>query len=340
MPFLITILWLYMMFEIIPAARLRGVMNAIQSIWPDRMPTQVTVCPSGSNSIILRLTFDNVHYILRVMDFIDDVSQRKNQITCLKKAAELGLAPSCLYEHAEDGILITEFIASQKIIKTKKWLFEIANSLKIIHQDQTFPVPHQPLFPYMDKLTDTLRDSKLSLYLNQYLENIDEIKRLLTPHLELTSCHNDLNFSNLLFNGEKTYFIDWEAAGLEDPFFDLAMVCNEFISNDEDRAYFISHYFGRSLTAIEVAKLNGMRQIAYCYLALHFLEHALNSGLSLSIDYPIEPVPTVSEWIKGFDSEEYQLKSADDYLLYAFTKIKESNSQIESCDLDSLIIYT
>lgn len=324
------------MFEMIPADRLHGVMNAIQSIWSDRMPEKVTVCSSGSNSIILTITFDNVHYILRVMDFIDDLSNRKNQITCLKKAAVLGLAPCCLYENAEDGVLITEFIASQKIIKTKEWLSEIANSLKILHQDQTFPVPHQPLFPYMDELAGKLRGSKLSLYLNQYLDKIDEIKLLLTPHLELTSCHNDLNFSNLLFNGEKTYFIDWEAAGLEDPFFDLAMVCNEFISNDEDRVYFISQYFGRALTALEVAKLNGMRQIAYCYLALHFLEHALNSGLLLSIDYPIEPVPTVSEWIEGFDRGEYQLNSADEFLFYAFTKIKESNAQIESCEFSSL----
>lgn len=69
--------------------------------------------------------------------------------------------------------------------------------------------------------------------------------------------------------------IDWEAAGLEDPFFDLAMVCNEFACNDADRAHFIGQDFGRELTAIETSKLDGMRQIAYCYLALHFLEHAL-----------------------------------------------------------------
>lgn len=325
------------MFEMIPSDRLPGVMRAIECIWPGTVLEKVAVCSSGSNSIILKLTLDNNTYILRVMDFIDDLSGRQNQIICLKKAAELGLGPGCLYENAEDGVLITEFIASQQIIKTKTWFSEIANSLKLLHQDQTFPLPHQPLFPYMDVLAGRLRDEKLSSYLNHYLDKIDEIKVRLTPHLELTSCHNDLNFSNLLFNGERTYLIDWEAAGLEDPFFDLAMVCNEFACNDADRAYFIGQYFGRELTVLETSKLNGMRQIAYCYLALHFLEHALSSGLSLSKDYLIETVPTVSDWINGFDKGEYQLSSAADFLLYALTKIKESNLQIESCEFGALV---
>lgn len=203
-----------------------------------------------------------------------------------------------------------------------------AITAKILHQDHSFPPPHQPLFPYMDALAAKLRSQKLSIYLQNYLDKIDAIKTWLLPHLELSSCHNDLNFSNLLFNGEKTYFIDWEAAGLEDPFFDLAMVCNEFINNDENRAYFIKQYFGRELSALETEKLKGMRQIAYCYLALHFLEHAANAGLPLNTDYEMDIVPTVSIWIEGFDQGKYHLDSADDFLLYALTKIKESNQQI------------
>lgn len=54
------------MFEMIPEERLSGVMNAIQAVWPGRMPEKVTVCSSGSHSIILTLTVDHVHYILRV----------------------------------------------------------------------------------------------------------------------------------------------------------------------------------------------------------------------------------------------------------------------------------
>lgn len=320
------------MLEMIPSDRLPGVMCAIESIWPEKALKEVTVCATGSNSIVLKLSAEQDICILRVMDLIDNLFNRQNQIICLKKAAKLGLAPHCLYENAKDGILITEFIASEKIIKSKAWFFEIANSLKLLHKDATFPPPHQALFSYMDDLAQRLKTANLSTYLNKYFDKIDRIKIGLAPHLELASCHNDLNFSNLLFNGQKTYLIDWEAAGLEDPFFDLAMVCNEFACNDADRTYFIAQYFERDLTPLEAFKLKGMRQIAYCYLALHFLEHALTEGLSLTVDYPLETVPTVSDWIKGYENGEYQLNNASDFLLYAFTKIKESNSQIDSCE--------
>jgi hypothetical protein len=264
------------------------------------------------------------------MDFIDDLSNRQNQIICLKKAATLGLGPRCLYDDAEDGILITEYITSQKIIKSRARFSEIATLLKLLHQTRDFPPPHQALFPYIGALANRLRSTPLSLYLKDYLDNIDIIKAQLTPYLELTSCHNDLNFSNLLFDGQRTYFIDWEAAGLEDPFFDLAMVCNEFTCHDTERTYFIEQYFGRNLTSLETFKLHGMRQIAYCYLALHFLEHALNAGLSLSEDYPINTIPTVEAWVEGFENGQYQLESAVDFLFYAFTKIKASNALLKS----------
>ena len=106
------------------------------------------------------------------------------------------------------------------------------------------------------------------------------------------------------------------------------MVCNEFTCDANDITYFIDQYFGRALSTFEISKLHGMRQIAYCYLAIHFLEHAIHAGLSLSENYPIDTVPTVNEWIESFEIGKYKLYNANDFLLYAYTKIKESNSQI------------
>lgn len=208
------------------------------------------------------------------MDLKDNLVNRKNQIQCLKTASELGLGPICLYSNAQDGVLITEYIQSSKII--------------------------------------------------------DELKVRLAPHLELTSCHNDLNFTNLLYDGEKTFFIDWEAAGQEDPFFDIATICNEFITNDEDMAYFMSQYFNGIPSAYQQAKVFAMRQISYCYLALHFLDHAANAGLLLNQNYPLDDIPTINEWIQGYSTGKYYLKSADDFILYAMTKIKGSLEQMQT----------
>ena len=320
------------MFEMIPPDRMSSVKTAIQTLFGSTAVQETALLTAGSQSVIVKLIIDDKPYILRVMDLEDNLSNRQNQIQCLKTASELGLGPSCLYSNAHDGVLITEYIQPRKIIVTRPWLSEIAASLQILHAHGSFPEAHQPLFDYMNTLSASLRTRELSPLLIHYLDTIDELKARLAPHLELTSCHNDLNFTNLLYDGEKTYFIDWEAAGQEDPFFDIATISNEFITNDEDMAYFMLQYFNGAPSAYQQAKVFSMKQISYCYLALHFLDHAAKAGLALNHDYPLEDIPTINAWIQGHSTGKYYLKNADDFMLYAMTKIKGSLEQMQTAE--------
>jgi thiamine kinase-like enzyme len=38
-------------------------------------------------------------------------------------------------------------------------------------------------------------------------------------------CHNDVHHLNLMSDGKQLWLLDWEYAGIGDPFFDLAAVC-------------------------------------------------------------------------------------------------------------------
>lgn len=325
------------MLEMIPPDRMNSVKTALQTLFGNTTVQQTTLLTAGSQSIIVKLIIDGTPYILRVMDLEDNLFNRQNQIQCLKTANELGLGPSCLYFNAHDGVLITEYIQPRKITVTKPWLSEIAASLQTLHSHGSFPEAHQPLFDYMDTLSASLRTRELSPLLIHYLDTIDELKAHLVPHLKLTSCHNDLNFTNLLYDGEKTYFIDWEAAGQEDPFFDIATICNEFIINDEDMAHFLSQYFNGVPSVYQQAKVLAMRQISYCYLALHFLDHAANAGLALNQNYPLEEIPTINAWIKGYSTGKYYLKNANDFILYAMTKVKASMEQMRTNEFISAL---
>lgn len=309
---------------------MNSVKTALQALLGNIIVQQTTLLTAGSQSILLKLIVDNKPYILRIMDLEDNLSNRKNQIQCLKTANELGLGPACLYANAHNGVLITEYIQPREVIVTKPWLSEIAFSLQMLHSHTSFPEAHQPLFDYMKMLSTSLRKRELSPLLISYLDTIDRLKATLIPHLKLTSCHNDLNFTNLLYNGEKTYFIDWEAAGQEDPFFDIATICNEFITNDEDMAHFLSQYFNGEPSVYQQAKVLAMRQISYCYLALHYLDHAANAGLALDQNYPLENIPTINEWAEGYATGKYYLKDPNDFILYAITKVKASLEQMQS----------
>lgn len=121
------------MFEMIPFDRISSIQVAIQALFGDAIIQQTTLLTAGSQSVIVKLIIDDKPYILRVMDLEDNLSNRQNQIQCLKTASELGMGPSCLYSNAHDGVLITEYIQPIKIIVTRPWLSEIAASLQILH---------------------------------------------------------------------------------------------------------------------------------------------------------------------------------------------------------------
>ncbi|MDP3562424.1 MAG: phosphotransferase [Legionellaceae bacterium] len=322
------------MFEMIPKDRLSAVKIAIQMTLGDTALREAIQLACGSSSLIIKLAGpDNKRYILRVMDLSDDLLNRKNQIKCLHKAIEFDLSPRCLYANAEDGITMMEFIPSIPVVITPNWLNETADSLRKLHADYSFPAPHQPLFQYMNDLEDSLIKKGVSTFIINYFKKIRDVRSILLPHLSYASSHNDLNFTNLLFDGKRTYFIDWEAAGIEDPFFDIATICNEFIEDEKNISCFLGNYFSGTPNSYQRAKTLLMRQIAYCYSAAHFLDFSVSTGLDLSQINRVTNVPTMLEWKHGYYStKQYHLNTGDDFLFHAMIKLNASISLMETDD--------
>lgn len=82
-------------------------------------------------------------------------------------------------------------------------------------------------------------------------------------------CHNDLVCENILLTaGQGLLLIDWEYAGIGDPYFDLAVVVRHHEVSEEVAGYFLQAYLQRSPAAGETRHLS--RQCAFygCLLEL------------------------------------------------------------------------
>ncbi len=81
---------------------------------------------------------------------------------------------------------------------------------------------------------------------------------LLASPIELRPCHNDLLNANFIDDGERIRIVDWEYAGLGDPFFDLGnFSVNHDLSPDED-AVLLEGYEG-TVRSSRAARLRLMR---------------------------------------------------------------------------------
>ncbi len=267
-----------------------------------------------SSSKNYKLIIADEIFVLRIMGLDQPLDDRQKQIECLFIASKEHLAPFCYFANAETGVILMEYIEAQPLHEAFDFLGNLANMLYHLHSQQ-FPEPHKSLFLYTEELEATFNDVLLSDNIKNFFKQVHNAKNLLLPHLTKVACHNDLNPNNFIFDGNRLFLIDWEAAGAEDPFFDLAAVCNFFCSMSGQAAenYFLNNYFGYELSNFEQAKLCLMKLISYYFYALHFLQFAMLAKLPLNQDLP--NVPTYPEWAEGFSAQQYGLTTGADFLL-------------------------
>jgi hypothetical protein len=105
---------------------------------------------------------------------------------------------------------------------------------------------------------------------------------------DLVVAHNDLKADNMLFDGERVWLVDWEAAFLNDPYVDLAVVANFFARDDAEERALLSTYFERPATGYEQARFYLMRQIVHVFAAAFCTVIAAAAGERANPDAPAE----------------------------------------------------
>ncbi len=85
---------------------------------------------------------------------------------------------------------------------------------------------------------------------------------LLANPVELRPCHNDLLNANFIDDGARIRIVDWEYAGMGDPFFDLGnFSINHELGADEDRVL-LEAYDGEPARADRLARILLMRIVS------------------------------------------------------------------------------
>jgi len=169
------------------------------------------------------LIADGVKYIARKLlrDDIDRVFEWKVQ----NLAYELGITAEPLV-FDDNGFMLFEFLEGEH--KRKLDEVELKLLAKNLQKLHNISVDAKPIALQIEAKTDEVKKA---------FGTIEKYKK------EYVLCHNDLNPQNIFFSND-IKFIDWEYAGVNDRYFDLACVCVEFGLNDEMQDLFLNVYFG------------------------------------------------------------------------------------------------
>lgn len=167
-------------------------------------------------------------------------------------AAGVGVGPEVTAFIRPEGYLVTRFIEGSAVelgaVHSARMLRRIADSLRRVHEGPAIPglfVPLRIVEAYralaMARGVPIPREYDLARAVARRIE-----AALLTEPIELRPCHNDLLNANFIDDGHRIRIIDWEYAGMGDPFFDLGnLSANHELSAAED-AILLEAYGGRA----------------------------------------------------------------------------------------------
>jgi thiamine kinase-like enzyme len=183
-------------------------------------------------------------------------------------AAGVGVGPEVTAFLRSEGYLVTRFIEGRPVddeaVHRPETLRRVADSIRRIHGGPPIPGLFVPL-----RIVEAYRAlaGARGVAIPAEFGSAQAIGRrielsLLSDPIELCPCHNDLLNANFIDDGRRIRIVDWEYAGMGDPFFDLGnFSANHGLTPDED-AVLLEAYDGAPAVRGRLARIVLMRVVS------------------------------------------------------------------------------
>jgi aminoglycoside phosphotransferase (APT) family kinase protein len=279
----------------IPEAKKSAVSRAVQETFGATEFEIIQLSASAfTSALVFRILVKDRPYLLRVITRTDVHADPTRQFECMRIAAEAGLAPRVLYTSIEDRVSIIDFVQAQPLPASNA-IIPVASTLQSMHALRPFAKLTNDFdtAPTFVLRASALRDGFLQKFQAAKILPENEIAELFQlyeqvrntypwPDSDLVSSRNDLKPANMVFDGQRLWLIDWEAAFLNDRFNDLAVMANFVVATDADEDSYLRAYFGEDAGEYRRARFYLMRQIVHAFYAMVYT----NLG---SLGKPVDP---------------------------------------------------
>jgi len=197
--------------------------------------------PGMAERYVLRLAGNDTHLL--------GIS-REVEHAATVAAAGVGVGPEVAAIIRPEGYLVTRFIVGKPVddiaVHRPETLRRVADSIRRVHDGPAIPglfIPYRIVEAYRALALARGVTIPPEYELAQSIARRIELALLQAP-IELRPCHNDLLNANFIDDGQRIRIVDWEYAGMGDPFFDLGnFSINHELAPEED-AILLAAYEG------------------------------------------------------------------------------------------------
>ncbi|MBZ5677667.1 MAG: phosphotransferase [Acidobacteriia bacterium] len=308
----------------IPEAKKSAVARALREAFGVTEFEDIRTLTAGlSPAHVFRIVVRGCPYLLRVVMDTGAAAgpgrgDQTNHYACMKLGAEAGIAPRVWYTSTEDRVSITDFVEARPLPRTEA-LARLPLTLRALHALPPFSKPKNTISP--DAFIRRFQDAKI-LPESETAELFERYARVTSVYprdTDMVSCHNDLKPENILFDGDRVWLVDWEAAFLNDRYFDLAIVANFIVTNEAEEETYLRTYFGEPAGEYRLARFYLMRQTMHMLGAIVFM-------LIGSAGKPIESnakAPAFRDFHDGIWAGDISLAGNEAKLQYALVHMNQ-----------------
>jgi aminoglycoside phosphotransferase (APT) family kinase protein len=186
--------------------------------------------PHGlSLAAVYDVTTERGDYVVRIAGQTD-VAQWQRELAILRLASEAGIAPPLVWVDETAMATVSRKIDGQLSVALAdpsarpRAIASLVATLARLHRLPTDDIAvADPVQEARRLWRDQSGKPGFPAWASSAVEPIDQCERLLAADDRRVMSHNDMNPTNVLWDGERVWLIDWTAAGLTHPYYDLAV---------------------------------------------------------------------------------------------------------------------
>ena len=230
----------------------------------------------------------NDSYIIRTPnDFVQPFNDYQKEKLILESLQKLNISEKVVHFDTANGIKISKFVHGGLLYKetpTDEQIRLTSKALKKLHRSN-IEVPYN--FDLFGRLNFYKTFAKKETLDQRYEKKIVRQIETIISKDKMVICHNDLVRGNLLYRFEKLIIIDWEYAGMNHPYFDLASFISENDLSDEQANLFLTSYLGSKLNKLKNRRIKSFiefNDILWYYWAIMMFKQTTKEIYKLIAD--------------------------------------------------------
>jgi len=298
--------------------------------------------PQGASAAIYAIECEEKTLIVRFSNPDRPTANIPLEYTCMQQASDCEVAPHVYYCNIEENLSIMDWVDSKPLPFFKQYhaksVTALGNIIAKLHGSKPFPDSFS-IFNLLETVGNGMKKTfPADKYLIECLKLITRYQPILNVNEDKRPSHRDMHGFNLLFDSERFYLIDWEGAGNESLYFDLAVASNTMLFEHADNVTtLLAAYFKQSPTAEQRAKFELMRVVAFIYygLVLMYLSTSVPET-KLSVN-EIEQLPDYTHYIRQqIDSNNPNMTG--NYLRFAYSMLKQALKNATSDEVEQAYV--